>query len=86
MMNHDPAQAYRIGLDFGTRYRQSGWGQGLTMLTCLMNLLPHLNPEDRPRALYHGLSAVARDTENMAPRFIVQPLPETAMLCRLCLH
>ncbi len=71
----DPAQAYRIGLDFGTRYRQSGWGQGLTMLTCMMNLLPHLNAEDRPRAMYHGLSAVARDTENMAPRFVVQPLP-----------
>jgi nitrite reductase/ring-hydroxylating ferredoxin subunit len=75
MMSHDPTQAYRIGLDFGTRYRQNGWGQGLTMLTCMMNLLPHLNAEDRPRAMYHGLSAVARDTENMAPRFVVQPLP-----------
>ena len=75
MMGHDPTQAYRIGLDFGTRYRQSGWGQGLTMLTCMMNLLPHLNAEDRPRAMYHGLSAVARDTENMAPRFVVRPLP-----------
>ena len=77
-MGHDPAQAYRIGLDFGTRYRQSGWGQGLTMLTCMMNLLPHLHAEDRPRAMYHGLSAVARDTENMAPRFVVQPLPDAA--------
>ena len=68
---------FRIGLDFGTRYRQSGWGQGLTILTCMMNLLPHLAPEDRSRALYHGLSAVANDTEGMAPRFIVQPLPNT---------
>lgn len=69
---------YRLGLEFGTRYRQSGWGQGLTILTCLTNLLPHLAPEDRPRALYHGLSAVANDTEGMAPRFVVQPLPNSS--------
>jgi len=71
-------RAFQIGLDFGTRFRQRGWGQGLTMLTCMMNLLPHLAPEDRSRALYHGLGAVADDTENMAPRFVVQPLPATS--------
>ena len=65
----------RIGLDFGTRFRQGGWGQGLTILTCMMNLMPHLSGEDRPRALYHGLSAVANDVDGMAPRFMVQPLP-----------
>jgi nitrite reductase/ring-hydroxylating ferredoxin subunit len=69
---------FRTGLDFGTRYRQNGWGQGLTILTCMMNLLPHLAPEDRSRALYHGLSAVANDTEGMAPRFMVQPLPNAS--------
>lgn len=66
---------FRMGLDFGTRFRQGGWGQGLTILTCMMNLLPHLHPEDHARAMYHGLSAVARDTGGMAPRFTVQPLP-----------
>jgi nitrite reductase/ring-hydroxylating ferredoxin subunit len=72
------AETFRIGLEFGTRYRQAGWGQGLTMLTCLMNLLPHLAAEDRPLALYHGLAAVARDCDGMAPRFTVQPLPGDA--------
>ena len=68
----------RIGLDFGTRFREGGWGQGLTILTCLANLLPHVAPEDRPRALYHGLSAVARDTFGQPPRFMVRPLPGAA--------
>ncbi|MBZ0292953.1 MAG: Rieske 2Fe-2S domain-containing protein, partial [Anaerolineae bacterium] len=71
----DPTEPFRAGLEFGTRYREGGWGQGLTMLTCLMNMLPHLNREDRPRALFHGLSAVARDTAGMPPRFGVRPLP-----------
>jgi nitrite reductase/ring-hydroxylating ferredoxin subunit len=71
----DPAEAFRIGLDFGTTYRAGGWGQGLTILTCMINLLPSLAPEDRARALYHGLSAVASDTDGMPPRFIISPLP-----------
>jgi hypothetical protein len=45
------------------------------MHVCMMNLLPHLSPEDRPRAVYHGLSAVARDSAGEPPRFIVRPLP-----------
>jgi hypothetical protein len=45
------------------------------MHTCMMNLLPHLAPEDRPRALYHGLSAVSRDSAGEPPRFVVRPLP-----------
>ncbi len=71
----DPAGPFRIGLDFGARYRQAGWGQGLTMHTCMMNLLPHLEADERPRALYHGLAAVARDSADMPPRFGVHPLP-----------
>ncbi len=68
-------EAFRLGLQFGARYRQSGWGQGLTMHTCMMNLLERLAPEQRPRALYHGLSAVARDTFGHPPRFPIGPLP-----------
>lgn len=71
----DPAEPFRIGLEFGTTYRAQGWGQGLTILACMMNLLPALKPEDRPRALYHGLSAVANNTDGSAPRFVVSPLP-----------
>lgn len=70
-----PAEPFKIGLDFGTRYRRSGWGQGLTILGCMMNMIPHLHPEDRSRALYHGLSAVANDSNGMPPRFMVSPLP-----------
>ena len=76
-----PEQAvepFRVGLEHGTRYREAGWGQGLTMLTCMLNLLPHVAAEDRPRALYHGLAAVARETGGMAPRFLVRALPGQA--------
>lgn len=71
----DPAEPFRIGLEFGTTYRADGWGQGLTILTCMMNLLPALAPEERARALYHGLSAVADNTAGSPPRFMVAPLP-----------
>jgi nitrite reductase/ring-hydroxylating ferredoxin subunit len=71
----DPAEPFRVGLDFGARYRRAGWGQGLTMHACMMNLLPHLGPEERSRALYHGLSAVSRDCAGEPPRFVVRPLP-----------
>lgn len=71
----DPSEPYRIGLDFGVRYRRGGWGQGLTMHTCMVNLLPYLEPGDRMAALYHGLSAVAVDSAGAAPRFPVSPLP-----------
>src|SRR5258708_8036757 len=72
----DPAvEPFRIGLDFGTHYREAGWGQGLTILTCMLNLLPHAAAEDRPRALYQGLSAVARQPARLAPRFLGRPPP-----------
>ncbi|MEM7342905.1 MAG: Rieske (2Fe-2S) protein [Chloroflexota bacterium] len=66
---------FEIGLAFGSRYRAHGWAMGQTINTCLLNLVPHLNPEDRTVALYQGITAVARDTENMAPYFKVDPLP-----------
>src|SRR5215216_1772921 len=67
---------FSVGLDFGSHYKQSGWGQGLTIHTCMMNIVPYLDTEDRPYALYHGLSAVAQDCASMPPRFKVSPLPE----------
>jgi nitrite reductase/ring-hydroxylating ferredoxin subunit len=74
----DPAEPFRTGLDFGVRYRRAGWGQGLTMHACMMNLLPQLAPEERPLALYHGLSAVSRDCAGEPPRFTLRPLPGEA--------
>jgi hypothetical protein len=41
----------------------------------MLNLIPFLKPADRPLALYQGLTAVGRDTEGMAPRFAIEPLP-----------
>src|SRR6185369_2224263 len=82
LMDGSPDQAvepFRIALEFGTHYREAGWGQGLTILTCMMNLLPQAAAEDRPRALYQGLAAVARETAGMAPRFQVRALPGPAV-------
>jgi nitrite reductase/ring-hydroxylating ferredoxin subunit len=67
---------FSVGLDFGSHYKQSGWGQGLTIHTCMMNIIPYLGIEDMPYALYHGLSAVAQDCASMPPRFKISPLPE----------
>jgi len=78
-LDRDPSgarDAFRAGLIFGTRNRRAGWGSGLTILTCMMNLLPYLAPEERPRAMYHGLSAVAEDSAGQAPLFTVRPLPD----------
>jgi hypothetical protein len=41
----------------------------------MMNLVPALDADDRARALYHGLSAVARDCDGQPPRFALRPLP-----------
>jgi hypothetical protein len=78
-IGEDPAEPFRAGLEFGARYRRAGWGQGLTIHTCMMNLLPHLKTEDRPRALYHGLAAVSRDCAGEPPRFALRPLPTEAV-------
>ncbi|HET9600626.1 MAG TPA: Rieske 2Fe-2S domain-containing protein [Acidimicrobiales bacterium] len=61
-------------LDFGTSFREAGWGSGLTVLVAMANLLPSLEPADRPLALVHALDFVSRDTRGRAPRF-----PEPAL-------
>ncbi len=71
----DPGDPFRLGLEFGSRYRAPGFGQGLTMHGCFANMLPVLDPDDRAHALHQGLSAVALDCAGMAPRFAVRPLP-----------
>ncbi len=73
----DAVEPFRIGLEFGARQREAGWGQGLTILTCMMNLLPRLETKDRPRALYQGLCAVALECEGKPPRFDLRPLPDS---------
>ncbi len=69
----------REGIDFGVRYRDAGWGAGLTVLVAMANLLPHLDDDDRGLALVHGLAFVSRDTANRPPRFPVGPLATDAV-------
>jgi nitrite reductase/ring-hydroxylating ferredoxin subunit len=73
----DAREALRIGIEFGTRYRREGWGRGLTILACMGNLLPRLEPEDVPRAIYHALAAVAEESAAEPARFPVRPLPDS---------
>lgn len=65
----------QIGAQFGLTYSARGWGPALSILTCLANILPSLNEEDRPRALYQGLLHVGRECAGKPPRFPVEPLP-----------
>ena len=69
-----PEEIVSTALDFGTTYRDEGWGSGLTVLVAMANLLPTLDPADRPLALVHALAFVSRDTRGRAPRF-----PEPAL-------
>jgi hypothetical protein len=71
-----PEEIVRRGVTFGTRYRDSGWGAGLTVLVAMANVLPALDPGDRALALVHGLAFVARDTRNHPPRFPLRPFDD----------
>jgi nitrite reductase/ring-hydroxylating ferredoxin subunit len=66
--------AIGAGVDFGIANRAAGWGAGLTVLTAMANVLPALEPADRPLALVHGLAFVSRDTRGRPPRFALTPL------------
>src|SRR5438132_220703 len=68
------SEIVRTGVEFGVRYRSSGWGAGLTVLVAMANLIPQLAADDQALALVHGLTFVARDTSNQAPRFAVSAL------------
>lgn len=54
-------------LKFGTQYRESGWGSGLTILGCMTNVMDDLAAEDRKRALYTGVRHVASDCDGEPP-------------------
>lgn len=68
-------EPFALGLEFGSRNRQQGWGMGQTIHVAMMNLTPYLDAEDTARALYHGLSAVARDCDGAPARHVIEPLP-----------
>ncbi|ERH08274.1 MAG: Rieske (2Fe-2S) iron-sulfur domain protein [halophilic archaeon J07HX64] len=66
---------------FGTTYRDSGWGRGLTTLSYMADLYPVLGVRDRRRALYTGVRAVADDCADQPPRF-QQPAFENRTLSK----
>ena len=80
LIEADPSgvDAFRAGIDFGVRRRGGGWNRGLTTLTCFMNLLPRVTPDERAAALYHGLTDVALEAADDEPRFPLEPLPGEA--------
>jgi nitrite reductase/ring-hydroxylating ferredoxin subunit len=79
----EAGEVVRAGVAFGTRYREEGWGAGLTVLSAMANVLPHLDPVDRPLALVHGLAHVSRDTRGRPPRFPLAPLEAEVPAARL---
>jgi nitrite reductase/ring-hydroxylating ferredoxin subunit len=69
------SEVLEVGGRFGTTYRARGWQAGLTIMTAMGNVLPHLEPEDQALAQYHGLIHVASDCAGQPPRFALDPLP-----------
>jgi nitrite reductase/ring-hydroxylating ferredoxin subunit len=56
-------------VNFGTKYRASGWGRGLTSLSYVAELYPEVGGRDKRRAMFTGVRAVADDVAGEAPRF-----------------
>ena len=71
----EPAGLLEIGGRFGATQRDAGWRDGLTILTAMANILPHLAADDRPLALFHGMLHVASSVQGQRPHFDVGPLP-----------
>jgi nitrite reductase/ring-hydroxylating ferredoxin subunit len=59
---------------FATSNRAAGWGDGLSILTAMVNVQPALAEGDRARALYKGVLNVARNVAGQAPDFDLEPL------------
>ena len=56
-------------VDFGTKYRASGWGRGLTSLSYMAELYPAVGGRDKRRAMFTGVREVADNVAGEAPRF-----------------
>lgn len=67
-------EALRAAVHFGLQNRSAGWSSGLSILTCMANIAPHLADVDRPRALYQGFTHVAIETAGEPPRFPLRPM------------
>jgi nitrite reductase/ring-hydroxylating ferredoxin subunit len=63
---------------FGVSNRTE-WGPGLTLLTTVANILPHLKEETAYLALYQGTRQVAADCAGRSPRRSLRPLESEAL-------
>jgi nitrite reductase/ring-hydroxylating ferredoxin subunit len=63
---HTPLET---ALEFGTKYRASGWGRGLTTLGCMANVYDDLGGRDKRRAMFLGVRTVADECDGEPPRF-----------------
>jgi nitrite reductase/ring-hydroxylating ferredoxin subunit len=70
----DPSRLVEIGLRFAAANRSEGWGPGMTVAQCALNLRPHLDDEQLGRALTQALAFLGRDTAGQRPHFPVTPL------------
>ncbi|WP_254543390.1 Rieske (2Fe-2S) protein [Halomarina pelagica] len=63
---HTPIET---AVNFGTRYREMGWGRGLTTLGCMANLHADVGGRDKRRAMFLGVREVAAEAAGEPPRF-----------------
>lgn len=63
------------GAIHGLRFRQGGFSAGLTILTCIGELVPYLQEDDKALADVHALLNCARDAFAGPPRRMLRPLP-----------
>lgn len=71
---HRPVET---AVDFGTKYRAMGWGRGLTTLGVMANLYDDVVGQDKRRAMFAGVGAVADDAAGEPPRFEQYALQNT---------
>jgi nitrite reductase/ring-hydroxylating ferredoxin subunit len=76
-MNVPDRDILSAGAMHGLRFRQGGFSMGLTILTCMGLLVPHLQADDKALADVHGLINCARDSFSGPPRRMLRPLPST---------
>jgi nitrite reductase/ring-hydroxylating ferredoxin subunit len=55
--------------NFGTKYRASGWGRGLTTLSYMAEIHRDVGGRDRRRAMFTGVREVSDNVAGEAPRF-----------------
>jgi len=63
------ATPVETAVNFGTKYRDMGWGRGLTTLGCMANVYDDVGPRDKRRAMFLGVREVADNCAGEPPRF-----------------